>query len=485
MPMDAYEPTLFELDHKGKGRIWFSEPEGTSPVDELLPQDALRNAPLNFPVVSEPEVVRHFTRLSRRNFSIDSGFYPLGSCTMKYNPKVNDALSQLPGFIDLHPESGQEVSQGTLRLMVEIQQYLADLTGMAGVTLNPCAGAHGEMCGMMLIKAYHDDRGDKRSIVLAPDSSHGTNPASASMVGYKTIELKSGPDGCVDIEELKNHLNQDVAAVMLTNPNTLGLFEKDILEIQRLAHDAGALLYYDGANLNAIAGIARPGDMGFNVVHFNVHKTFSTPHGGGGPGSGPVGVCEKLLPYLPVPIIGEEDGTYTITRQSEKSIGQLSTFFGNVGVILRAYVYMRMLGLEGIRNNSFNAVLNARYMLKQLKDTIPPEIEGDCMHEFVLTLKDHERFGDLTTMAIAKNLLDRGFHAPTVYFPLIVKEAMMIEPTETESKRTLDAFVDAIKEILEEYKTNPEHVLHAPHQTPVRRLDEVTAARKPELVYTD
>ncbi len=485
MPMDAYEPTLFELDHKGEGRIWFSEPEGTSTVDELLPDEALRRSPLDFPVVSEPEVVRHFTRLSRKNFSIDSGFYPLGSCTMKYNPKVNEALSQLPGFTDIHPESGQEVSQGTLRLMVEIQQYLADLTGMAGVTLNPCAGAHGEMCGMMLIKAYHDDRGDKRSIVLAPDSSHGTNPASASMVGYKTVELKSGTDGCVDIEQLKSHLNQDVAAVMLTNPNTLGLFEKDILEIQRLAHEAGALLYYDGANLNAIAGIARPGDMGFNVVHFNVHKTFSTPHGGGGPGSGPVGVCQKLLPYLPVPIIGEEDGTYTITRQSEKSIGQLSTFFGNVGIILRAYVYMRMLGLEGIRNNSFNAVLNARYMLERLKDFIPPELDGDCMHEFVLTLKDHERFGDFNAMVMAKNLLDRGFHAPTVYFPLIVKEAMMIEPTETESKRTLDSFVDAMKEILEEYKSNPEHVLHAPHQTPVRRLDEVTAARKPELVYID
>ncbi len=485
MPLDAYEPTVFELDHKGEGRIWFSEPEGTSPIDELLPDEALRSAPLDFPVVSEPEVVRHFTRLSRKNFSIDSGFYPLGSCTMKYNPKINDALSQLSGFTGLHPESGQDVSQGTLRIMVEIQQYLADLTGMAGVTLNPCAGAHGEMCGMMLIKAYHDDRGDKRSIVLAPDSSHGTNPASASMVGYQTVELKSGPDGCVDIEQLKNHLNKDVAAVMLTNPNTLGLFEKNILEIQRLAHEAGALLYYDGANLNAIAGIARPGDMGFNVVHFNLHKTFATPHGGGGPGSGPVGVCQKLLPYLPVPIISKEDGTYTITRQSEKSIGQLSTFFGNVGVVLRAYVYMRMLGLEGIRSNSYNAVLNARYMLEQLKDYIPPELDGDCMHEFVLTLKDHDRFGDLNTMAIAKNLLDRGFHAPTVYFPLIVKEAMMIEPTETESKRTLDEFVDAIKEILEEYKTNPDHVLHAPHQTPVRRLDEVTAARKPELVYTD
>ncbi len=483
MPMDAVEPTIFELDHAGEGRGWFPRREEERPIEAWLPREEMRSEPLNFPDLSEPEVVRHFTRLSRRNFCIDSGFYPLGSCTMKYNPKVNDVLANLPGFTQLHPESGEEASQGTLRILYEMQDYLGALTGMAGVTLNPCAGAHGELCGMMMVHAYHQDRGEKRSVVLTPDSAHGTNPASAAMVGYKTIELKSGKDGCVDIEELKRHLNEDVAALMLTNPNTLGLFEKQILEIEKLVHDAGALLYYDGANLNAIAGIARPGDMGFNVVHINLHKTFSTPHGGGGPGSGPVGVCEKLKPFLPVPLIQKMDGSYTIVRESSKSIGQLSTYFGNVGIVLRAYVYLRMHGLEGIRRNSTHAVLNARYLQNKLKDLIPVAVEGDCMHEFLLTLKDHERFGDFNAMVLAKNLIDRGFHAPTVYFPLIVKEALMIEPTETESKRTLDEFADTIAAILEEYKANPDRVLHAPHDTPVKKLDEVTAARNPDLKF--
>ncbi|MBN2325845.1 MAG: aminomethyl-transferring glycine dehydrogenase subunit GcvPB [Candidatus Omnitrophica bacterium] len=484
--MDANEPTLFELDHGGEGRDWLPRSGGEEKaIDDLLPGESLRREPLNVPIVSEPEVVRHFTRLSRRNFCIDSGFYPLGSCTMKYNPKINDALAALPGFSQLHPEAGMEASQGTLRILYEMQTYLAALTGLSGAALNPCAGAHGELCGMMMIRAYHQDQGDKRTTVLVPDSAHGTNPASAAMAGFKIAELKSGPDGCVDIEELKRYLNEETAALMLTNPNTLGLFEKNILEIEKLVHDAGALLYYDGANLNAISGVARPGDMGFNVVHINLHKTFSTPHGGGGPGSGPVAVCEKLKPYLPVPLIEKENGQYIIVRDSEKSIGQLSTFFGNVGVILRAYVYMRMLGLEGIRKNSVTAVLNARYLQSRLKDLIPSEHDGDCMHEFVLTLKDHDRFGDLNVMAMAKNLIDRGFHAPTVYFPLIVKEALMIEPTETESKRTLDAFAEAVASIFEEYQTDPERVLHAPHETPVRKLDEVKAARQPDLAYQE
>lgn len=485
MPMDAYEPTIFELDHAGEGRPWFPQARDEKPIADFLPAEALRAEALRFPDVSEPEVVRHFTRLSRRNFSIDSGFYPLGSCTMKYNPKVNDALANLPGFTNLHPEAGACVSQGTLRILFEMQEFLAALTAMSGVTLNPCAGAHGELCGMMMVHAYHKDRGDNRSVVLVPDSAHGTNPASAAMAGFKTVEIKSSGDGCVDIEELKRNLNEDVAALMLTNPNTLGLFEKQILKIQELVHDAGALLYYDGANLNAIAGIARPGDMGFNVVHINLHKTFSTPHGGGGPGSGPVGVCEKLKPFLPVPLIRKEKGKYAIVRESEKSIGQLSTFFGNVGIILRAYVYMRMLGLEGIRKNSLTAVLNARYLQNRLKDLIPPALDGDCMHEFVLTLKDHERFGHFNAMVVAKNLLDRGFHAPTIYFPLIVKEALMFEPTETESKRTLDEFADAIAAILEKYETDPERVLHAPYATPVRKLDDVAAARNPDLRYSE
>lgn len=487
MPMDAIEPTLFELDHGGEGRDWLPPFESEEKaISDLLPGESLRREPLNFPDVSEPEVVRHFTRLSRRNFCIDSGFYPLGSCTMKYNPKINDALAALPGFTQLHPEAGMEASQGTLRILSEMQNCLVALTGLPGVALNPCAGAHGELCGMMMIRAYHQDQGGKqRTTVLAPDSAHGTNPASAAMAGFKIAELKSGQDGCLDIEEVKRHLNEETAALMLTNPNTLGLFEKDILEIEKLVHDAGALLYYDGANLNAIAGVARPGDMGFDVVHMNLHKTFSTPHGGGGPGSGPVAVCEKLKPYLPVPLIEQENDQYILVQDSEKSIGQLSTFFGNVGIILRAYVYMRMLGLAGIRKNSVTAVLNARYLQNRLKDQIPSSHDGDCMHEFVLTLKDHDRFGDLNAMELAKNLIDRGFHAPTVYFPLIVKEALMIEPTETESKRTLDDFADVVASILEAYQTDPERVLHAPYETPVRRLDEVKAARQPDLAFPE
>lgn len=484
MPLDAFEPTIFERDHAGEGRNWFG---GRVPANEsmpdILPAQYLSDQPLDFPDVSEPEVVRHFTRLSRRNFSIDSGFYPLGSCTMKYNPKINDAMSQLPGFTRLHPEAGAELSQGTLGLLVELQQYLAALTGLKRVTLNPCAGAHGELCGIMMIRAHHNDRGDKRSVVLVPDSAHGTNPATAAMVGYDTVEVKSNANGLVDLEDLKKKLSPSVAALMLTNPNTLGLFEKDIMQIQRLVHDAGALLYYDGANLNAIAGIVRPGDMGFNVVHINLHKTFSTPHGGGGPGSGPVAVDDTLAPYLPVPLIEERDGRYTISYDSKKSIGQLSTFYGNVGIALRAYVYMRLHGLAGIRKNSVAAVLNARYLRNRMKDLIPPAVDGDCMHEFVLTMKDQGRFGQLNAMVLAKNLIDRGFHAPTVYFPLIVKECLMIEPTETESKRTLDAFVDAARDIIDEYKTDPDRVLHAPYSTPVRKLDEVAAARNPDLVY--
>jgi len=484
MPLDAYEPTLFELDHGGPGRPWFpaSAPDDT-PVETWIPAESLAPAAPLLPDVSEPEVVRHFTRLSRRNFSIDSGFYPLGSCTMKYNPKICDAMAQLPGFADIHPESPAALVQGTLRVAYGLQEDLAQLTGMDRVTLNPCAGAHGELCGILMIRAYHEDRNDRRSIVLVPDSAHGTNPATAAMAGYQTVDLPSAEDGRVNLDELKRHLNSNVAALMLTNPNTLGLFEKDILEIARLVHEAGALLYYDGANLNAIAGVVRPGDMGFDVVHINLHKTFSTPHGGGGPGSGPVGVREHLAPYLPVPLIHKQDGRYVIINESPKSIGRLSTFFGNVGIYLRAYAYLRLHGLEGIRQNSVNAVLNARYLQQRLRDLIPPAKNGECMHEFVLTLKDHERFGRLNAMVLAKNLIDRGFHAPTVYFPLIVKEALMFEPTETESKRTLDAFADAVAEILREYQENPEKVLHAPHTTPVRKLDEVTAARRPDLVF--
>lgn len=479
MPLDAYEPTIFELDHKGEGRDWFPDSDGAA--EDWLPKEHLAEAPPRLPDLAEPEVARHFTKLSRLNFCIDSGFYPLGSCTMKYNPKVCDALANLPGFANLHPAAGDDMAQGVLRLMDEISSFLCELTGMARVTVNPCAGAQGEFTGILMIRAYHRDRKDDRRVVLVPDSAHGTNPATAAMLGYQTIEVKSNNEGCVDLDDLKSKLNENVAAIMLTNPNTLGLFEKDITEISRLAHEAGALLYYDGANLNAIAGVARPGDMGFDVVHINLHKTFSTPHGGGGPGAGPVGVNQKLAPYLPTPLVERRDGVYSLNYDSEKSIGQVSTFQGNVGIVLRAYAYLRMHGLEGIRKNSVHAVLNARYLKQKLRDLIPPEIDADNMHEFVLTMKDKNRFGDLNAMLFAKNLLDRGFHAPTVYFPLIVKEALMIEPTETESKRTLDAFADAVASILDEYRDDPERALSAPHTTPVKRLDEVAAARKPDL----
>lgn len=485
MPLDAYEPTIFERDHAGEDQSWFASPCASEiPISDLLPQEALAEKTSDIPNLSELDVVRHFTRLSRRNFSIDSGFYPLGSCTMKYNPKACEALSQLPGFTRLHPEAGAELAQGTLRLMADLQVYLASLTGMKQVTLNPCAGAHGELCGMMMIRAYHDDRNDPRTTVLVPDSAHGTNPASATMVGYQTVEVKSDERGLVDLDDLTAKLSGETAALMMTNPNTLGLFERDILEIARRAHEKGALLYYDGANLNAIAGIVRPGDMGFDVVHINLHKTFATPHGGGGPGCGPVGVGEKLVPYLPVPVIERSGETCSISYDKEKSIGQLSTFFGNVGIALRAYAYIHLHGLEGLRRNSENAVLNARYLRARLQDLIPPSHEGDCMHEFVLTTKDKARFGDFNPMVLAKNLIDRGFHAPTVYFPLCVKEAIMMEPTETESKRTLDDFVEAVRDVFKAYEENPERVLHAPHTTPVRRLDEVGAARNPDLIYS-
>ncbi|MBI1389257.1 MAG: aminotransferase class V-fold PLP-dependent enzyme [bacterium] len=482
MPLDAFEPSLFELSHGEGGREWIPE-RGGADLASLIPSEHLAPEPAALPVVSEPEAVRHFTKLSRRNFSIESGFYPLGSCTMKYNPKICDSLAGLPGFARLHPEAGADMAQGTLRLMDDISGFLAQISGMDKVTTNPCAGAHGEFCGILMVRAYHEDRGDDRDVVLVPDSAHGTNPATAAMVGYKTVEVKSNSSGCVDLDDLKSKLNDKVAALMLTNPNTLGLFEKEILDIARVVHEAGALLYYDGANLNAIAGVARPGDMGFDVVHINLHKTFSTPHGGGGPGAGPVGVKQRLIPYLPTPLIEKSGEEYTLNYDSPKSIGQLSTFYGNVGIVLRAYVYMRMHGKEGIRRNSEHAVLNARYLKHLLKDHIPPEIDAPGMHEFVLTMKDKSRFGEFNAMGLAKNLIDRGFHAPTVYFPLIVKEALMMEPTETESKRTLEEFAATVVDILNEAARDPEKAMHAPYTTPVKRLDEVSAARNPVLVH--
>lgn len=486
MGLDRHEPTIFELDHGGEGRDWFSSsPTENKPVNNWLPDNQINQEEIGLPSLSEGEVVRHYTKLSRLNFCIDSGFYPLGSCTMKYNPKVNDVLSGLPGFANLHPAAPDDCAQGTMKLIHEISGMISQLMGMDAVTMNPCAGAHGELCGILMIRAYHRDHNQNRHVVLVPDSAHGTNPATAAMAGFDTKEVKSNEHGCVDLDDLRAKLDENTAALMLTNPNTLGLFEKDILEIAKMVHEAGALLYYDGANLNAIAGVCRPGDMGFDVCHINLHKTFSTPHGGGGPGSGPVGVKEKLIPYLPIPVLEEKEGGYQWDFEAPKTIGQLSSYYGNVGIVLRAYIYMRIHGLVGIQRNSEHAVLNARYLLHHLKELIPVEIDDECMHEFVLTLKDKKRFNGLNPSIIAKNLIDRGFHAPTVYFPLIVKDCLMIEPTESESRQTLDVFLEVMKEIVEAYNADPEKTANAPYTLPVKKLDEVGAARKPELCFCE
>lgn len=426
---------------------------------------------LDLPEVSELDVVRHYTSLSHKNFSVDNNFYPLGSCTMKYNPKVNDAASQMSEFREVHPLA-VDALQGSLEVMHTTQEYLSKISGMDAVSLQPLAGAHGELTGLMIIQAYHRDRGSERDEVIVPDSAHGTNPASAAMCGFKVIEVKS-KDGMVDIEELRQKVSDKTAALMITNPNTLGLFEKNICEIEKIVHDAGGLIYYDGANLNALMGIVRPDDMGVDVMHFNLHKTFSTPHGGGGPGSGPVGVKKHLEPYLPRPVVVKGEDGFKLDFDRPKSIGKVASFYGNFGVVLRAFVYMTVLGKCGLRKASELAVLNANYLKALLEDVLDVPYSEGTMHEFVATSKDT----DLTALEIAKSLLDYGYHAPTVYFPLIVHEALMIEPTETESPETLEEFAETLKEILK----NPERSKSAPHLMPIKRADEVKAARHPVL----
>lgn len=476
----------FEKSKPGRRAVYLPK-ERFSDADPLknIPKDLLRQTSIGFPEMSESDIVRHFINLSRKNFSVDTHFYPLGSCTMKYNPKVNEWAARQEKFTALHPLQTTATVQGMLQILWELEEGLKEISGMDRFTMQPAAGAHGELTGMMLVRAYHASRGGPtRTKVLVPDSSHGTNPASAALLGYHVVEIKSNSHGCVDLEDLKQHLDEHVACFMLTNPNTLGLFEKNILEITKLVHQHGGLLYYDGANLNPLLGIARPGDMGFDIIHINLHKTFSTPHGGGGPGSGPVGVKKHLIPFLPGPLVEQTKHGYGWASRSPQSIGRVKLFHGNVGVMIRAFTYLKVLGKEGLRKVSEAAILNANYMKEMLKDTFTVATAGPCMHEFVLSLKSFAAQG-VHAGDVGKRLLDFGFHAPTVHFPMVVSEALMIEPTETEARETLDLFIEAMKEIAREIETDPEKVRSAPHTLPVRRPNDVLAARKPILSYRD
>jgi glycine dehydrogenase subunit 2 len=478
------EKLIFELSKPG--RIGVSLPANDVPEVDLAShfgQENMREKDPMVPEVSEVDVVRHFTRLSQQNHGVDTGFYPLGSCTMKYNPKVNEDMSRLPGFAWIHPYMKEDLVQGALQILYEAAQYLSEIGGMARTSLQPAAGAHGELAGLMIIQKYHRERGDlQRTKVIVPDSAHGTNPATAAVCGMPTVEVKSNARGGVDIEALKKAVNKETAALMLTNPNTLGLFDENIEEIAKIVHDAGGLLYYDGANMNAMMGISRPGDMGFDVLHFNLHKTFSTPHGGGGPGSGPVGVKDFLVPYLPGPVVefDQANNKYFLDYNRPQSIGRVKAYYGNFGVVVRAYTYMTGVGAAGLKEVSENAVLNANYIMRNLCQHFYLPYDQTCMHEFIITPKPFKEQG-IHTMDIAKRLIDHGYHPPTIYFPLIVEEAMMIEPTETESKETLDGFIASMLEIARECKENPDVVKSAPNTTYVSRMDEVTAARKPDL----
>jgi glycine cleavage system P protein (glycine dehydrogenase) subunit 2 len=483
--MHGYDKLIFELSVPG--RVGHSLPEADVPEADparLLPAQHLRTPPAGLPEVSEFDVVRHYTRLSRMNYGVDTHFYPLGSCTMKYNPKVNEDMARLPGFARLHPLTSEEAAQGALRLMDELGGMLAEIVGMDAVSLQPAAGAQGELAGVLMIRAYHLDReGSPRKKVLVPDSAHGTNPASTTIAGYQTIQLKSDAHGEVDLLDLERNLDEDVAAFMITVPNTLGLFESKILEITEMCHAKGTQVYMDGANLNALLGITRPGDLGFDVVHMNLHKTFTTPHGGGGPGAGPVGVKTHLTPFLPVPVPTRDGDRYRLDWKRPKSIGKLQSFWGNFGMLVRAYTYIRTMGPEGLRAVSENAILNANYVKARLEPHYDLPYPGHCMHEVVFSARRQKRRGVAAT-DIAKRLLDLGFYAPSIYFPLVVEEAVMIEPTETESKETIDEFCDAMIQIAGEAETAPETVLAAPLTTPVRRLDQTRAARQPNLRWT-
>ncbi len=486
--LSKYEPLIFELSSPGhRGYFLPKSDVPAKPLTELVPEGMLRKKDPHLPQVSEIDVARHFTRLSNLNFGVDTGFYPLGSCTMKYNPKVNEALVRLPGFSWLHPYQPEETVQGALQLMYELEVFLAEITGMDKMTLQPAAGAHGELCGIKIIKAYHEKKGDfKRDTVIVPDSAHGTNPATARMAGYNVVEIKSNTNGEVDVEALRAAVNDQTAALMLTNPNTLGLFESQISEIAQIVHDAGGLLYYDGANANAIMGITRPGDMGFDVVHLNLHKTMSTPHGGGGPGAGPVGVKEFLAPFLPMPTVAYDkaEDFYFLNYDRPDSIGRMKAYYGNFAVLVKAYTYIRALGREGLKEASQMAVLNANYLKKLISEHYEIAHDRLCKHEFVATPKRQLQYGIHTT-DIAKRMLDYGYHPPTIYFPLNVPEAMMFEPTETESKGTLERFAEIMGQIAKECEENPDLVKNAPLETVIGRPDEVKAAKDQIVRWTE
>jgi len=474
---------LFELSKEERKSYFVAEKSiPQQEISHFIPAQFLRKQKPRIPELNESEVVRHFISLSIKNHHVDKGFYPLGSCTMKYNPKINETLCRLPGLNDLHPHEPQELSQCSLQIMYELSDYLCKISGMSAVSLQPAAGAHGELTGLKIIRAYHDKNGNHRKNVLIPDSAHGTNPASVTITGYHSVKISSNEYGMIDMNDLKSKLDEKTAALMITNPNTLGLFEIQLNEIIKLAHDVGALVYMDGANLNALLGIVRPGDIGFDVLHFNLHKTFSTPHGGGGPGAGPVGVSSKLVDFLPNPIISKTENSYYLDYNRPDSIGKVSTFFGNFGVMIRAYIYIKMLGEKGLNRVSENAIINANYLKSQLQKYYTLPYKSSAMHEFVLS-GENLKSKNVKTLDIAKRLLDFGFHAPTVYFPLIVKEAMMIEPTETESMETLDRFIAAMIQIWEEIETNPEIVKAAPTTTVVSRLDDVKAVKEPNIKY--
>lgn len=509
--MKYYDKLIFELSEKG--RTGYSLPENglkAYSLDRGLPESLRRSSSMELPQTGEVDVVRHYTNLSQMNFGVDTGFYPLGSCTMKYNPKLNEEIASMPGFKNLHPLQPASTVQGALEVYYEAEKALSAITGMACFTFNPCAGAHGELAGLMIMRRYHIERGDiKRTKVIVPDSAHGTNPASAAVCGLEVLQVKSNSEGLLDVEDLKPLLGDDVAGIMMTNPNTLGLFEKEIREIADLVHGCGALLYYDGANMNPLLGMVRPGDMGFDIMHLNLHKTFSTPHGGGGPGSGPVGVAESLKPYLPVPkVVKSENGSFKIKGQAgtplcpecglpkgskgcESSAGMVSGFMGNFATIIRAYAYILSLGKQNVKLAGRFAVLSANYIKEALKDSYKLPVPSVCKHEFVFDglINDGSSVAvdgkGATTLDVAKRLLDFGVHAPTIYFPLLFSQAIMIEPTETESKTTLDSFIETMRLIAQEAARNPEILKSAPHSTPIKRPDETRAARQPALTYKD
>lgn len=480
--MKYYDKLIFELSRPGRKGYELPKNEYNNSGCPI-PAELRRQSSLDLPEVSELDVVRHYTNLSTKNFGVDTGYYPLGSCTMKYNPKINEELAVMPQFNNIHPLQSEDTVQGALELYYNLQKALSNIAGFAEFTLNPYAGAHGELTGLMVMRRYHEARGDfKRKKVIIPNSAHGTNPASAMVAGLEVVEVKSRPNGSIDVENLKPLLDDTIAGIMMTNPNTLGMFEIEIMEIAKLVHEAGGLLYYDGANLNPLLGKVRPGDMGFDIMHINLHKTFSTPHGGGGPGSGPVGVAEALVDYLPNPHVKKNDEGKFYVDFGKESLGSVSSFLGNFGVMIKAYAYILTLGKENLKNVGPMATLNANYIKESLKDDYLLPIEGICKHEFVFDgLKDKST--GVTTLNVAKRLLDYGFHAPTIYFPLLFHESMMIEPTETESLETLDEFIEVMHKVAKEARETPDDVKNAPLTTLVRKLDETTAAKHPILNY--